>query len=89
MSASVFKITQSNNHFRKGGGIPERNKTWIPMCCPQGGEVITNLIVNSQKSRPDRRDFFDHADIIVYIMLYIEMFEKYCHFHFLFVILCK
>lgn len=52
--ALVFKITQSNIHFRKGGGIPERNKTGVPMCCPQGGEAITSLIVISLKSRTDR-----------------------------------
>ena len=49
--ALVFKITQSNIHFRKGGGIPERNKTWVSMCCPQGGEAITRGIMSSRNLR--------------------------------------
>ena len=49
--ALVFKITQSNIHFRKGGGIPERNKTWVPMCCPTGAGAITRGIMSSRNLR--------------------------------------
>ena len=49
--AIVFKITQSNIHFRKGGGIPERNKTWVLMCCPTGAGAITRGIMSSRNLR--------------------------------------
>ena len=42
------------NSEKYGGEEPESIIVWVPMCCPQGGESITSLIVSSLKFRADR-----------------------------------